>query len=704
VRSSSSRGGALALAACPLLLFLMVPQLFGGVEATSSKMDYLPLGHVRTDPVTDPKGMSSHVHTFYGAAASLRPSTGYDELRAACGNSGNVDDNKSLYWHPTIYKKERGLYHAVPISFASTYYVWKTGKTKAFPDGFQMIARQTNGPKARVKFDCNGPSQCERGSDCGIPEPCSSITKEGQSVGYECFPKTACSELEVKIVFPSCWDGKSLTSQDFMSHVAYTKGNWGRFGVDDRQYHAYAADCPSTHPVRIPEIQFYFRIVGYEGGHHVFADGTSLVHADYFSGWDEAQLQRVLDECSNDSEAASSDAWCENHLSFRDMPKLKGDERIVEKLKGLQPNPPLDLQLTVSSEPVTAIPKLPGPSSSSVLLPADPDQDWRCTTNCSLIGSTRGFRSTRCETQKPNVVKIFTSGKSCKANGCTNFKDVRSCARAAGDFASRLVTRNRKVVIQRKITNPRSCWVYNSKTVYFNQHTNPRGSCSRRRSCLCSCPAASTNQPTKPPRTTMAPTTNARVFKAVTEKTCAAKSGCRRIISRSECTKAMVELTSDTALTTQRKGRNPRGCFAWKGTQTFWNTHSIGGRCTSLRRCLCSCKLAPKVTASPTPKITASPTAEVVGEPKDVYKLRAKGSCYDKEGCSTIIDKEECKSATLQLMAGKGDMSVRTQAKASTPGGCFAFRGQQVYFNRIINRANRAKCSRLRPCLCSCSL
>ena len=74
------------------------------VVGTSSKMDYLPLGDVRTDPVTTPgECLSPHMHTFYGSAASLRPSTTYEEMRAACGNSGNVDDNKSLYWHPTIY-------------------------------------------------------------------------------------------------------------------------------------------------------------------------------------------------------------------------------------------------------------------------------------------------------------------------------------------------------------------------------------------------------------------------------------------------------------------------------------------------------------------------------------------------------------------------------------------------------------------------
>ena len=36
------------------------------VNATSMKMDFLPLGDVRTDPIINPDCLSDHVHTFYG--------------------------------------------------------------------------------------------------------------------------------------------------------------------------------------------------------------------------------------------------------------------------------------------------------------------------------------------------------------------------------------------------------------------------------------------------------------------------------------------------------------------------------------------------------------------------------------------------------------------------------------------------------------
>ena len=121
----------------------------------------------------------------------------------------------------------------------------------AFPPGFQMIARQGN-PKTRVLFDCSGESECERdGDNCKPIHTCKDKT--------QCFPTNRCSELEIRIVFPACWDGKSLTSKTFMDHVAYGKGDW-----DTDQGDAYASECPDTHPVRIPEVHFYFRILDYE--------------------------------------------------------------------------------------------------------------------------------------------------------------------------------------------------------------------------------------------------------------------------------------------------------------------------------------------------------------------------------------------------------------------------------------------------------
>ena len=49
-----------------------------------------------------------------------------------------------------------------------------------------------------------------------------------------------------------------------------------------------------------------------------------IFHSDYFSGWDETELQRVLDNCENPSEAANPDAFCSDWLTFRGKGKEEG--------------------------------------------------------------------------------------------------------------------------------------------------------------------------------------------------------------------------------------------------------------------------------------------------------------------------------------------------------------------------------------------
>jgi hypothetical protein len=360
--------------------------------ATSVKMDFLPLADVRTDALLHPTCLSDHVHTFYGAQASLRPEMKYDDLRAATGNSGNVEENKSLYWHPTVYRYDRatGKYHKAEILFSSAYYVWATGSTTAFPNGFNMIATGSN-HKSRVDPECVAPQPCEL-DDCSSDDT-------------RFFPSHACAELEVSMSFPTCWDGENLTSPDMMSHVSYDLSPDGWFDED----------CPASHPVKLPEIQFYFRIAPYPGGQHVFSDGSSNFHADYFSGWNATQLQWVLNSCHNPSDAASPDAWCEDFLTFRDGPKnasaVNEDVDVQEKLGYFQP-PPLDTRGTISAEKVDNVTTLPRGACSPGLIPLAslaPPSPPRCPPQTCQVSDEQ--RSQRC-TCRLEWVNGSTAGSS----------------------------------------------------------------------------------------------------------------------------------------------------------------------------------------------------------------------------------------------------------------------------------------------------
>ena len=82
------------------------------------------------------------------------------------------------------------------MSQSSAYYIWdNSATTKAFPDGFKMIAgndpsNPQNFPNANA--ECVGEAPCER--------------QDGCSTENSFFPSSACEELEVSMSFPSCWD------------------------------------------------------------------------------------------------------------------------------------------------------------------------------------------------------------------------------------------------------------------------------------------------------------------------------------------------------------------------------------------------------------------------------------------------------------------------------------------------------------------
>ena len=97
-----------------------------------------------------------------------------------------------------------------------------------------------------------------------------------------------------------------------------------------------------------------------------------MFHSDYFSGWDETELQRVLDNCDNYSEAANPDAFCSDWLTFRGKGKTEGvqveDDVIRKDLETIQPAP-IDIQGTISPEQVTNVAEVPRGTCTGTLLP-----------------------------------------------------------------------------------------------------------------------------------------------------------------------------------------------------------------------------------------------------------------------------------------------------------------------------------------------
>lgn len=120
------------------------------------------------------------------------------------------------------------------------------GKTTAFKPGFRMLVgdatnRVSKNMKMQTCFRCySGPNF---GGDNAAPCADAKLDTEG-------FPKNPCpGGIRSNILYPTCWDGVNLDSPDHKSHVAYPKNGAAPFSGT-----SIPGDCPSTHPVKIPQV------------------------------------------------------------------------------------------------------------------------------------------------------------------------------------------------------------------------------------------------------------------------------------------------------------------------------------------------------------------------------------------------------------------------------------------------------------------
>ncbi|KAJ6258148.1 hypothetical protein Dda_7065 [Drechslerella dactyloides] len=316
----------LTAAVTSIALFTIVEALLGKPVRTFGTISFgggKELTRCRFDPITNPGGVSAHLHSIFGGNAFSAYMPGGIAKNATC-TTASVKNDRSNYWVPSLFFQDphNGTLYPVELYYAKVYYFFEATNdyVKPFPEGFRMVAgdaslRSPPNPAEENLDPMKGaitPVQwtCPRShSDSKIPlYPPYSNGKHGVGVqnpknserGWG-FPDKECngnaSPLRADIHFPSCVD-PNVDPSDYKHNSCYPSNN-----------NKGGEDCPIGW-IHVPHIfiEVYwdtqkFRNMWDKGKGYtpwVLANGDKTgysLHADFINGWDVDTLQYAIDYC-----------------------------------------------------------------------------------------------------------------------------------------------------------------------------------------------------------------------------------------------------------------------------------------------------------------------------------------------------------------------------------------------------------------------
>lgn len=211
----------------------------------------------------------SHSHDFFGNRSTSSSST-VAALQASTTTCDRPAD-KSAYWLPSLV----GRFWASPLRAYYSAGEVDPSTIATMPVGLQLIGGDAHAP------DGSGSSVDVIAFSCG---------RSVNESGWTAMPPKCPGPLSVRVTFPQCWDGRTLTAP----------GN-ATSPVGGR--------CPKAFPVSLPRLQIVVRTTGpiAASGFRTSAGGAAQMHADFVNVWDAKAMSGLISVCTRGERATNRD-------------------------------------------------------------------------------------------------------------------------------------------------------------------------------------------------------------------------------------------------------------------------------------------------------------------------------------------------------------------------------------------------------------
>jgi hypothetical protein len=224
------------------------------------------------DPILDPgQPGTAMAHDFFGNTTTSATSTAAGLLDGTTTCSTSAD--ASAYWTPVLYQNGVAVTPLRNLIYWSGLHATSPTVTPP-PAGLEMIAGDENATAPQstkvISWRCAEEST-QTQSESATPVDC---------------PGT--KGIELRITFPSCWNGSTLNGAT-QTNVVYPDGR---------------TTCPAGYPVRIPTVIFHviYPITSAAGLTLSMGPGqqgsTNTAHGDFISGWNQSVLTGLIDGCA----------------------------------------------------------------------------------------------------------------------------------------------------------------------------------------------------------------------------------------------------------------------------------------------------------------------------------------------------------------------------------------------------------------------